>query len=233
MAKIKDIVSRIKNNLRLLDVNNFVTDRQVYFTFSKHMDNVLFQMSKKFNVYNHSSLYYYLPYLALEDHTLLEDCHLDDEILECCNGKMRRTKKPLPQIRVINGRPLIRGVYNITRSIKMDVITFPQYIAIAKRKKRAGLYYDPQYAIYESNHLYLPESALRAIAIDASFTDNVAALQCDKDKECLSMLEAPIPLPDEYVSLAEQQAIQELMLLYNIPINPAFISDNMMRQARK
>lgn len=233
MARIKDIVSRIKNNLRLLDVNSFVTDRQVYYTFQKHMDNVLFQMSKKFNIYNHASLYYHIPYVALEDHNLLEDCVLDDEILSCCDGKMKRTKKPLPEIRVINGRPLIRGIYNITRSVKLDVITFAQYIAIAKRKKRSGLYYDIPYAIYENNHIYLPDSTWKAISIEASFTDNVAALQCDSEKQCLSMLEAPIPLPDEYISMAEQNTIQELTMLYNIPVNLAFLSDNMVRQARK
>lgn len=233
MVKIKDIVSRIKNNLRLLDVNSFVTDRQVYYTFQKHMDNVLFQMSKKFNIYNHASLYYYIPFVELEDYSLLENCQLDDEILSCCDGKMRRTKKPLPEIRVINGRPLIRGIYNVTKTSKMDVITFQQYIAIAKRKKRTGLYYNPQYAIYDGGHIYLPESTLKAIGIEASFVDNVAALQCDVEKQCLSMLEAPIPLPDEYISIAEQNAMQELVMLYNIPVNPSLLSDNMVRAPRK
>lgn len=230
MAKIGEIVSRIKNNLKLSDIDAFMTDRLIYSLLSKHIDAIMLKYSQKFNIFNNNALFYTISYIELQEVSKIPDDCIDIDI-GCCNGVLKRSINKIPDIRVVNGKYLVRGIYSIDRQYKFNITTFNKYLST--RKSTYTRYYKEVYAIYENGYIYIPDVDIEAISIEAAFKDNVAAFRCDEVNKCIRNQESDISLPDEYLAEAEAQTKQELIMLYNIPVNPLSINNDNQHPVRK
>jgi hypothetical protein len=222
MTTIGDAVSRVRNTLKAVKEDPFLTDRVIYSAITKYGQTLLKREDNQFRLMKISSIFNVLSYVELID---------VDRVEAGCIGVysgcyFKRTKDKLPTIFDGAMGPIIRTVSSIDGSIEMFRTDPGTWVSITK--STTFKYNKRPYFWYLNGYLYCPNIDWEAIRIEAVFEGSAADYNCDTDP-CLIRQNDPLPFPEYLFSEIEQFVIKELTMAMQVPTDGPDDSQNALR----
>ena len=220
MTTIGEAISRVRNTLKAVKEDPFLTDRTIYFSLMKYSQTLIKREDNQFRLMKMSQIFQVLPYVELID---------VDKIEAGCVGVysecyFKRSKDKLPSI--LNGMfgPIIRTTSSIDGSIEMFRTDPGTWISITK--STTFKYNKRPYFWYLNGYIYCPNIDWDAIRIEAIFENNTVT--CDTDP-CLIQQDQPLNIPEYLFSEVEQFVVKELTMSISVPGDGADDSQNPLR----
>ena len=220
MTTIGEAVSRVRNALKAVKEDPFLTDRTIYYALTKYGQTLLKREDNQFRLMKISSIFKVLPYIELID---------VDKVEAGCIGVysgcyFKRSKEKLPTIFDGALGPIIRTVSSIDGSIEMFRTDPGTWVSITK--STTFKYNTRKYFWYLNGYLYAPNIDWDAVRMEAVFEGKVDS--CDTDP-CLIRQDDPLPFPEYLFSEIEQFVIKELTMAMQIPTDGSDDSQNVLR----
>lgn len=216
MATIGEVISRLKNTLKLVNEDAFVTDRYIYNVVRKYSESILLKY-QTLNIITNPELYSQL-YLELEDSTDLPEelGGLKDIII---HGNLKKSIIKVPEIRSYMGKQLIQSVYSVDYFTQYQQLTLKE-LAIFKNSFYRK-FIKPLFYYMKDGYLYLLDD-VEKVMISAAFKDDVSVYKGNEygKKECPRIQDSKFSYPENILSEAESMALQEIAMRYNIQLPP-------------
>jgi len=208
MTTIGEAISRVRNTLKAVKEDAFLTDRTIYYSLIKYAQTLIKREDNQFRLMKMSQIFKVMPYVELID---------VDKVEAGCIGVysecyFKRSKEKLPNI--LNGMfgPIIRTTSSIDGTIEMFRTDPGTWSSITK--STTFKYNRKQYFWYLNGYIYCPNIDWDAIRIEAMFDGPVDT--CDTDS-CLLRQDDDFVLPEYLFSEVEQFVIKELTMTLSIP----------------
>lgn len=220
MTTIGEAVSRVRNVLKAVKEDPFLTDRTIYYALTKYGQTLLKREDNQFRLMKISSIFQVLPYVELID---------VDKVEAGCVGVysgcyFKRSKDKLPTIFDGAMGPIIRTVSSIDGSIEMFRTDPGTWVSITR--STTFKYNKRPYFWYLNGYLYVPNVDWDAIRVEAIFEGKVES--CDTDP-CSIRQDDPLPFPEYLFSEVEQFVIKELTMAIQVPTDGPDDSQNVLR----
>lgn len=220
MTTVGEAISRVRNTLKAVKEDAFLTDRNIYFLLTKYGQTLLKREDNQFRLMKISSIFQVLPYLELID---------VDKVEAGCIGVysgcyFKRSKEKLPTILDGAMGPIIRTVSSIdgtTEMFRTDPGTW-----VSMTKTTTFKYNKNKYFWYLNGYLYFPNIDWEAVRMEAIFEGTVET--CTSD-DCLVKQDQDMSIPEYLFAEAEQFAIKELTSMLQIPQDNSDDSQNVLR----
>jgi len=212
MNNIGYYVSRLRNTLKAVKEDAFITDRYLYSLILKHGKALLRRDNERKKTRNIRSLFKIYPCVDLIEVSTIDTC---------CSGvstncKIMRTKDKLPSIMDSSRGPMISFVSIIDNSEYLQPTTSKLFVSISN--SRNFKYNKTKYYWYLDGHIYLPNAMYEGVNIEAIWEDNIAYLQCGTEEEkCEGMQQQESAIPDYLYSEIENMILQELGVMMQVP----------------
>ena len=220
MTTIGETISRVRNTLKAVKEDAFLTDRIIYSSLLKYAQTLIKREDNQFRLMKISSLFRVLPYIELID---------VDKVEAGCVGVysgcyFKRSKERIPGI--LNGMagPIIRTTSSIDGSIEMFRTDPGTWVSMTKTT--TWKYNRNFYFWYLDGYIYCPNVDWEAIRMEAIFEGTIDT--CDT-KECETRQNEPFSLPEYLFSEVEQFVIKELTMTMSVPIDSSDDSQNILR----
>ena len=220
MTTIGEAISRVRNTLKAVKEDPFLTDRTIYFSLMKYSQTLIKREDNQFRLMKMSQIFQVLPYIELID---------VDRVEAGCIGVysecyFKRSKDKLPTI--LNGMfgPIIRTTSSIDGSIEMFRTDPGTWISMTK--STTFKYNKRPYFWYLNGYIYCPNIDWDAIRMEAIFENNTET--CDTDP-CEVQQDKPLNIPEYLFSEVEQFVVKELTMAMQIPTDGPDDSQNALR----
>ena len=220
MTTIGETISRVRNTLKAVKEDAFLTDRIIYSSLLKYAQTLIKREDNQFRLMKISSLFRVLPYIELID---------VDKVEAGCVGVysgcyFKRSKEKIPGI--LNGMagPIIRTTSSIDGTIEMFRTDPGTWVSMTKTT--TWKYNRNFYFWYLDGYIYCPNVDWEAIRMEAIFEGTIET--CDT-KECETRQNEPFSLPEYLFSEVEQFVIKELTMTVSIPTDGPDDSQNTFR----
>jgi hypothetical protein len=221
MTTIGEAISRVRNTLKAVKEDPFLTDRTIYFSLQKYAQTLIKREDNQFRLMKMSQIFKVLPYVELID---------VDRVEAGCIGVysecyFKRSKEKLPTI--LNGMfgPIIRTVSSIDGSIEMFRTDPGTWVSITK--STTFKYNKRPYFWFINGYLYCPNVDWDAIRVEAIFEGVLDT--CDTKDQCLIRQDDPFVLPEYLFSEVEQFVVKELTMSMSVPTDGPDDSQNALR----
>lgn len=211
---INDAVSRVRNQLKAVKQDAFITDRFLYSMLIKHAKWLMKREDGKFKLLSFSSVIQ-----SLDDVELIEV----DKIEACCQGiksgcTIKRTKYPMPVFMQGYYGPLIRNITSIDGTQEFQPTLPSSYIKIANS---GGFKYNKaRYYWYINDYLYFPNLDWDVVRVEGIFEDDVCKLTCEGNC-CIPRQDQSMNIPDYLHAEMEAAALKDLITMYQLPTDNA------------
>jgi hypothetical protein len=220
MTTIGEAVSRVRNTLKAVKEDPFLTDRTIYYALTKYGQTLLKREDNQFRLMKISSIFNVLPYVELID---------VDKVEAGCVGVysgcyFKRSKDKLPTIFDGALGPIIRTVSSIDGNIEMFMTDPGTWVSITK--STTFKYNKRPYFWYLNGYLYCPNIDWDAIRVEAIFKGKVDSCSTDP---CLIRQDDPLPFPEYLFSEIEQFVVKELTMTMSVPTDGPDDSQNALR----
>ena len=220
MTTIGDAVSRVRNTLKAVKEDPFLTDRVIYSSLLKYGQTLLKREDNQFKLMKISSIFKVLPYIELID---------VDKVDAGCIGVFsgcyfKRSKDKLPTILDGAMGPVIRTTSSIDGTIEMFRTDPGTWVSMTRTT--TWKYNTRKYFWYLNGYIYCPNIDWDAIRMEALFESKIDT--CDTDP-CLIRQDDPLLFPEYLFSEIEQFVIKELTMAIQIPTDGADDSQNVLR----
>jgi hypothetical protein len=220
MTTVGEAISRVRNTLKAVKEDAFLTDRTIYSLLLKYAKTLIKREDNQFRLMKISSIFKVLPYVELID---------VDKVEAGCIGVysgcyFKRSKEKLPSILDGMFGPIIRTVSSIDGSIEMyrtDPGTWVSMTRTTTFKYNRNIYF-----WYLNGYLYVPNADWDAIRVEAIFEGKVET--CDSDP-CEIKQDEQFALPEYLFSEVEQFTLQELTMTLKVPADSVDDSQNILR----
>jgi hypothetical protein len=221
MTTIGETISRVRNTLKAVKEDAFLTDRIIYSSLLKYSQTLIKREDNQFRLMKISSLFRVLPYIELIDVDKVEAGCLG--VYSGCYFK--RSKEKIPGI--LNGMfgPIIRTTSSIDGSIEMFRTEPGTWISITKSS--TFKYNKRPYFWFLDGYLYAPNIDWDAIRVEAIFEGNLDT--CETKDQCQIFQNSEFVLPEYLFSEVEQYVIKELTMAMQVPSDGADDSQNALR----
>jgi len=220
MTTIGEAVSRVRNVLKGVKEDPFLTDRTIYYSILKYAKALIKREDNQFRLMRMSSIFQVLPYIELID---------VDKVEAGCIGVysgcyFKRSKEKVPSI--LNGMfgPIIRTVSSIDGTIELFRTEPGTWVSMTKTT--TFKYNKNRYFWYLDGYLYFPNIDWDAIRMEAIFEGTVDT--CTSD-DCLIKQDQNMTIPEYLFAEVEQFAIKELTTMMQIPQDNADDGQNVLR----
>lgn len=206
---IKSAISIIKSDNKAFSDDSMLTNR---FIWSKIQSKTLFflkQRNDKFNLNNNNFLYSVLDCVDMEMVNSINCCK---EIPAC---EILRSVEKLPKIAESNLASIIKGIYNLDNSERIDFVSINDVIRLTNSKyKPKGIK-----AFIKDEYLFIPfRKNPKAVAIEAYFENPLDVHQRNKCKEqdsCISYYDLEWKCPSDLQSVVIQEVNKELSYFFS------------------
>jgi|TARA_R100000951_G_scaffold5735_2_gene6202 hypothetical protein len=217
---VGESISRVRNTLKAVKEDPFLTDRTIYFSIIKYGQSLMKREDNQLRLMKISNIFKVMPYVEL-----IEVDKVDAACVGVYSGcYFKRTKERLPDLLTGIQGPIFRTVSSIDGSIELfrtDPGTF-----VSMTKTTTFKYNKRQYWWYLDGYLYFPNLVWDAVKIEAIFENDVET--CDSDK-CTIRQDQALNIPDYLFSEIEQYVVQELTMTMQVPTDGADDSQNTLR----
>ena len=220
MTTVGEAISRVRNTLKAVKEDAFLTDRQIYSLLLKYAKTLIKREDNQFRLMKISSIFKVLPYIELID---------VDKVEAGCIGiysgcYFKRSKEKLPSILDGMFGPIIRTVSSIDGTIELYRTDPGTWVSMTKTttfKYNRSIYF-----WYLNGYLYIPNVDWDAIRVEAIFEGTIES--CDTDP-CEVKQEEQFALPEYLFSEVEQFTLQELTMTLKVPADSVDDSQNILR----
>ena len=219
MTSIGEAISRVRNTLKAVKEDPFLTDRVIYSSLIKYGQTLLKREDNQFRLMKISSIFQVLPYIELIDVDKVEAGCLG-VYSECY---FKRSKDKLPTILDGAMGPIIRTTSSIDGTIEMFRTDPGTWVSMTKTT--TFKYNTRKYFWYLNGYLYAPNVDWEAVRMEAIFqgvTDPCS-------EECDLAQDKPLTIPEYLFSEVEQFVIKELTMAMQVPSDGADDSQNTLR----
>lgn len=220
MTTIGEAISRVRNTLKAVKEDPFLTDRVIYFALTKYAKTLIKREDNQFRLMKMSQIFQVLPYIELID---------VDKVEAGCVGVysgcyFKRSKEKIPSI--LNGMfgPIIRTASSIDGSIEMFRTEPGTWISMTK--STTFKYNKRPYFWYLNGYIYCPNVDWEAIRMEAIFENNTET--CDSE-ECQLQQDKPLNIPEYLFSEVEQFVFKELTMTMQVPTDGPDDGQNILR----
>lgn len=220
MTTVGEAISRVRNVLKAVKEDPFLTDRTIYFSLLKYAKTLIKREDNQNRLMKMSSIFKVLPYVELIDVDKVEAGCLG--IYSQCYFK--RSKEKLPTILDGMFGPIFRTVSSIDGTIEMFRTDPGTWVSITK--STTFKYNKRPYFWYLNGYLYCPNIDWEAIRVEAIFEGPLDT--CDTT-ECQIFQDQTFALPEYLFSEVEQFVIKELTMMLSVPSDGAEDSQNALR----
>ena len=219
---IGETVSRVRNVIKGVKEDAFLTDRFLYSLVLKYAKLYIRRQDTENKIMRFQSLFEPLPCVELIE---------VDKIEACCSGiktncHIRRTKDKLPTVLEGAYGPLFRTISSIDGSIecfKTYPTTYTDMTSLTTFK-----YNQTKYYWYLNGYLYFPNIEWDAVRIEGLWNESVAMYTCDGDV-CVPRQDDVTHIPEYLFAEIEQNVLKDLTMLIQSPVEGA---DDKMSQLR-
>jgi hypothetical protein len=219
MTTIGDAISRVRNTLKAVKEDPFLTDRVIYSSLIKYGQTLLKREDNQFRLMKISSIFQVLPYIELID---------VDKVEAGCIGVysgcyFKRSKEKLPTILDGAMGPIIRTTSSIDGTIEMFRTDPGTWVSMTRTT--TWRYNTRKYFWYLDGYIYCPNVDWDAIRMEAIFqgVTDPCSDQCDIAQN------KPLSLPEYLFSEVEQFVVKELTMAISIPSDGPDDSQNTLR----
>ena len=213
MSNIGEAISRVRNVLKAVKKDPFITDRFIFSMIMKHAQFLMRQQDTLNQLLKFQSFFKTLPCIDLIEVDKIEAC------CEVTSGvTIRRTKDKIPTLLEAVFGPLFRSVTSIDGSEEFYRIEPSQYKTI--NKTSGAKYNKKKYYWYLNDYLYFPNVSWDAVLVEGIFEDDISGFTCEEDK-CKPRQDQNFQIPDYLFAQIEQNVIKEMTLSAQIPQDPA------------
>lgn len=206
MNTIGEAISRVRNNIKAVDTDSFITDRLIYSNIIKYAKLYIKQQTAQSVQSRFNSLYVKLPCVDLIE---------VDKVEACCEVKsgvlIKRTKDRLPGVLEGAGGLLLRTVASVDGSEEVFRTT-PQFYN-AQQKTSAAKYNKTKYYWFLDGYLYIPNVDWDSIAIEGIFESKLAPT-CEDP--CRAVQDQYLNIPSDLFAQVEQQVINDFLRMAQI-----------------
>jgi len=221
MTTIGEAISRVRNAVKAVKEDPFLTDRQIYFSLMKYALTLIKREDNQYRLMKISSIFKVLPYVELID---------VDKVEAGCVGVysecyIKRSKEKLPTILDGVFGPIIRTTSSIDGSIEMFRTDPGTWVSMTKTT--TFKYNKRPYFWFLNGYIYCPNIDWDAIKIEAIFENNVDI--CDPKADCLVRQDQTFSLPEYLFSEVEQFVVKELTMLMSVPVDSTDDGQNILR----
>lgn len=220
MTTIGEAISRVRNTLKAVKEDPFLTDRTIYFSLMKYSQTLIKREDNQFRLMKMSQIFQVLPYIELID---------VDKVEAGCVGVysecyFKRSKDKLPSILSGMFGPIIRTTSSIDGSIEMFRTDPGTWVSMTKTT--TFKYNTRPYFWYLNGYVYCPNVDWDAIRMEAIFENSTPT--CDTDP-CLIQQDQPLNIPEYLFSEVEQFVVKELTMTMQVPTDGPDDSQNVLR----
>ncbi len=219
-------ISRIRNTLKIVTEDSFITDRFLYGLIMKYAKTLMHRDHKTINLFKNSGLFKEDPCVELID---------VDKIAACCLNintgcTFKRSKYRLPAIINLNNGPIIRAVTTLDYSVQLHKTEPSVYANITKLS--SFKYNKRNYYWIVDGYLYIPDVDWEAVRIQAMFEEAISKDFCrigNDTNNCVVEQDRDLNIPEYLFSEIENFIRQELLTAVQFPSDGADDSQNTMR----
>ena len=220
MTTIGETISRVRNTLKAVKEDSFLTDRTIYFSILKYAKALIKREDNQFRLMRMSSIFQVLPYVELID---------VDKVDAGCIGiysgcYFKRSKEKIPSI--LNGMfgPIIRTVSSIDGTIELFRTEPGTYVSMTKTT--TFKYNNNLYFWYLDGYMYFPNLDWEAIRMEAIFDGDLDT--CTSD-DCELQQDKPLTIPEYLFAEVEQFVVKELTMTMQVPTDGSDDGQNVLR----
>lgn len=211
MTTIGDTISRVRNVVKGVKEDAFLTDRFLYSLILKYAKLYIRRQDTENKIMRFQSLFETLPCVELIE---------VDKIEACCAGvkskcKIMRTKDKLPTVLEGAYGPLFRTISSIDGSI-LVYKTYPSTYQ-SMTDSTTFKYNNNKYYWYLGGYLYFPNIEWESVRIEGLWEESISYLKCDTD-QCRLRQEDDTHIPEYLFAEIEQAVLKDLSILVQMPI---------------
>lgn len=214
METIGKVVSRVRNTIKAVKQDPFITDRYLYSLILKYGRAYIKQQDTIKKLLRLGSLFKTIPCMDLIQVNKVEAC-CGDVSSDCL---IKRTKDKVPNIMEADFGPIFRTVSSIDGSIEVFPTTPSTYTSMTKMS--SWKYNKRKYYWFLNQYIYIPDIQWEEIKLDGIFEGDLGPFQCGEngeDKACELRQDQQIAIPDFLFAEIEKQVMADLAYLLNIP----------------
>jgi hypothetical protein len=222
---IGEATSRIRNVIKSVKEDPFITDRFLYSLIQKYSKLLIRRKEVADRLMMFHNLFETLPCIDLIE---------VDRIEACCSGiktgcTFMRTKDKLPKFLENDNGPVIRDITSIDGSQALES-TYPM-LYTNMTKTSAWPYNKTKYYWFQDGYIYIPDVEWESIRIEAIFDEDISAYKCtdDSKNDCIQEQDREMSIPDYLFAEIEQMVIKEILIAGQSPSDGADDSQNALR----
>ena len=210
MTTIGETLSRVRNTVKGVKEDAFLTDRFLYNLIIKYANLAVRKLDNENKLLRIQSLFEALPAVELIEVSKIE--------AQCAgiktNCTIMRTKEHIPEPLEGAEGPLIRSITSVDGS-QILTGTFPTTYTLMTGQPTFK-YNRTQYYWYLEGHLYFPNIEWEAVRVEGIFTESTARFHCDAD-QCKPRQDDRLAIPDFLFAEVEQQVLKDLGFMIQTP----------------
>lgn len=208
---IGDICSRLRETVKAVRQDSFVTDRQLYMLFKKHASLVMKRLDEKGKLMAFNSVFETLDFVELEE--------VDKVEANCLRIKsystFMRTKETLPIFTEGAWGPMVRSITSLSGDDSVNFTTLDMYNLMAKQP--SFRYNKEKYCWYLNDRFYFPNVNWPAIRVEGIFEDDISKFKCNSDEKCLPRQQQSLNVPDYILSEVEGMVMKDFAFSLQVP----------------
>lgn len=211
MTTIGETISRVRNVIKGVKEDAFLTDRFLYSLILKYAKLLIRRQDNESKIMRFQSLFEVLPCVEMVE---------VDKIEACCAGiksdcKIMRTRDKLPGTLEGSYGPLFRSITSIDGSIELFQ-TYPStYLAMTGSTNFK--YNKNKYFWFLNGHIYCPDILWESIRIEGLWEESIAMYVCDGDS-CKPRQDDQTHIPEYLFAEIEQLVLKDLGFLIQVPV---------------
>ena len=210
-TRIGDVTSRIRNAMKAVRQDSFLTDKFIYSLFLKYAALRIKQLDDRGRLMAFTSIFETLDYVKLVE---------SDWVEAGCTGiksyrTFRKTELPMPMFTEGKWGPMVRSVTSLDGRTPFQLTSLDNYVILSNQK--SFKYNKTRYCWWLSDHLYFPDTDAPAIRIEGMFQGDISAFKCHSSEKCKPRQEHSLNVPDYILADIEGMVLKELMGEMSIP----------------
>lgn len=223
MTTIGTVISRVRNQLKSVKQDAFLTDREIFTIVKKYAQLYMRRQDSLNRIMKFNSVFQPLDFVELIE---------VDKIQAECRGitsdcTIKRTKDKIPATMEGYYGPLIRSVSSLDGYVDVEP-TFPKtFERIFKQK--TFKYNKTKYYWFLNGYLFFPNIDWDAVKMEGVFEDNVSKYNCDTTDDCAYKQESIMYVPEFLFAEIEQNVVKDFSTQLQIPQDTQADNKNIIR----
>lgn len=211
VSTVGEAISRIRNQIKSVTVDAFVTDRYIFSLILKHISWLIKREDDKGILRKYNNIFHTLDYFCMID--------VDKADTGCfcieSGCTIKRSKDKIPPAYEGSYGPIIRSVTSIDGTTPLT-LTYPKtYQAMSKQK--TFKYNKTPYYYIVNDYIYVPNVDWPAIKLEGLFRWGIGQYNCDTDHKCIYRQDEPFSVPMYLWAEMEAKVMQDLGISIQIP----------------